>query len=305
MAKPRKLPLPNAKPVGAVDVSPDGRHLVVGQQSETEDDAHLSVWSLEDLAEVTVPGRGGNVFVTKARYSADGRRIAYVNSRLELWFYDLEEERLREDEREEDEPVRWLSAARKRNVLLVAGTSTRVLDGAGKKTLWKLPGRARDAEEPVAVGVLSADGKKVAVAGTGEEVVVYSLETEDVLERLPGGPAQATWIAGDAGLEHVAVVDEENEGVYLWDARRAEKIDSAYVGGDAQGYSCAALPPRGGLLALGMRLGFVEVLSIADDEYVLDEEAHDGRVSDLVFTPDGRRLISAGTDGAVLVWDLT
>jgi WD40 repeat protein len=32
---------------------------------------------------------------------------------------------------------------------------------------------------------------------------------------------------------------------------------------------------------------------------------HEGDVTDLRFTPDGRRLISAGVDSTLLVWDLT
>ncbi|MCA8960409.1 MAG: WD40 repeat domain-containing protein [Planctomycetes bacterium] len=78
--------------------------------------------------------------------------------------------------------------------------------------------------------------------------------------------------------------------------------------GDASVWAIA-FSPDGSKLATGGDSGLVRVWRTADllspePHAELQLDRHHGRVHDLQFDADGRRLISAGRDGQVIIWDL-
>ena len=55
-----------------------------------------------------------------------------------------------------------------------------------------------------------------------------------------------------------------------------------------------------------MATGYVKVLDLDSMRWLLwVESAHGSAVRSLAFTPDGRRLLSGGEDGRVLIWSLS
>jgi hypothetical protein len=65
-----------------------------------------------------------------------------------------------------------------------------------------------------------------------------------------------------------------------------------------------AISPDGRLAASGNKDGSVSVYSVALQEELLHLVGHQAAVGNLVFTPDGKRLVTAGYDRAVFVWDV-
>jgi WD40 repeat protein len=62
--------------------------------------------------------------------------------------------------------------------------------------------------------------------------------------------------------------------------------------------------PDGSLLALGTAGGSVHVVATATGEVLGRLSGHRGRVLALDFAPDGARLLSAGADTTVVIWDV-
>jgi WD40 repeat protein len=62
--------------------------------------------------------------------------------------------------------------------------------------------------------------------------------------------------------------------------------------------------PNGEYLATGSLVGFISIYRLQDGEIVFSEQIHEGRVWDLAFTPDGKKIISGGDDGVVSILEL-
>ena len=60
--------------------------------------------------------------------------------------------------------------------------------------------------------------------------------------------------------------------------------------------------PDGKLLALGGDDGVIRIMSLSTFAVIQSIKAHDGRISDLDFTPDGSELLSVGRDGGAHLW---
>jgi WD40 repeat protein len=64
------------------------------------------------------------------------------------------------------------------------------------------------------------------------------------------------------------------------------------------------IAPDAKLLALGADDGTIRIVSLETFEVVQTIRAHQGRISDLDFSPDSRTLLSAGRDGFLRFWDV-
>ena len=63
------------------------------------------------------------------------------------------------------------------------------------------------------------------------------------------------------------------------------------------------ISPDGKFLAIGADDGIIRIVSLDTFEVIQTIHAHEGRVSDLDFTPDSHILLSAGRDGFLRFWD--
>ena len=66
----------------------------------------------------------------------------------------------------------------------------------------------------------------------------------------------------------------------------------------------AALSPDGRFVALGAADGSVRLLDLRTGILRVASDRHDGAVTDLRFAPDSRTLLSAGSDGRLIRWNV-
>jgi WD40 repeat protein len=93
--------------------------------------------------------------------------------------------------------------------------------------------------------------------------------------------------------------------LYLWDTRTGKERWRASQTA-SQGFAqSVAFSPDGRMLAVGLLSeATVQLLEVATGKERARLEGHRGRVWSVTFSPDGRLLVSAGDDGAPLVWDV-
>jgi WD40 repeat protein len=73
----------------------------------------------------------------------------------------------------------------------------------------------------------------------------------------------------------------------------------AYTGVDT---TALAFDPDGDLLATGSAYGEVHLRRTSDGELLKTYEGHENSVTDVAFSPDEQRIISAGVDRRVRIW---
>ena len=57
------------------------------------------------------------------------------------------------------------------------------------------------------------------------------------------------------------------------------------------------------VLLAGLRNGSIALFDMATGEKITTLNGHTSIVETLVFSPDGKTLVSTGQDGTILVWD--
>ena len=158
-------------------------------------------------------------------------------------------------------------------------------------------------EKGASVLAFSRDGKFLTAGGEAGELTVWRMEDEDERRRLVGR---------DGGVSFAAFAPDS--GSFLWTQGQTIRVSEMDTWVELSRYNCRdrdadvdavgfALSPDGKTLATGggksIRLWDLET----GDQLLL---FHDDKTeaATVAFTPDGKTLLSAGLDGAVLVWDL-
>ena len=248
--------------------SPDAARLAVIQS-----DGALKVWRVEDGEELAafqanepVPGSGAG----HMQWSADGSRLvtAANDSMVKIW--DTEEWRL----------------------LHALENEGHIQFGSGSA---------------IDIVALSPDGRRLAVAQVSS-LRVWDAESGDLLVHWSSDPENDDFIPHYGGIIAIAF---SPEGRYLasggldhtakiWDIETKSQILNLDFLNNVE---TAAWSPDGSRAAFGGG-GRVVVWDRAAGRETARFEGHrNGAVSALDYAPDGSRIVTAGTDGSVRVWD--
>jgi WD40 repeat protein/DNA-binding SARP family transcriptional activator len=127
---------------------------------------------------------------------------------------------------------------------------------------------------------------------------------------LPGGRQLATVRLGrgpllalrllDAGRRLVVVT---GRAIHTYDASTLELLRSTAISPVPLLPTAAAVSPDGSTVAIGSQSGAVSFVSEATGRARHGRGGHGATVASVLFAPDGRRAVTVGDDGKVIVWD--
>jgi WD40 repeat protein len=303
-----KFITPNPLVVVTLDLSPDAKTLVVGQQGDGESKLALSLWSLGDRRLIKTLIHEEGVIPLAARFSPSGRLLAYSDQDQNMVLYDP----LSGAVDRETFPLqftKWMSFACDRDRLIAGGTRTQVWDAELRTVIWTLPVNplpaSRNINPPCCA--ISGDGELVAASGVEpERIVIYNVRSGRIIGRLEQTMNDARSIAFDPSGRFLSAVATFG-GVGLWDLRSGNALLPDLLNMHADYYWCVQFHPDGKHVGFGLWSGFVKLIRLDDGAYAIRRReipVHQGRVWDLAFSRDGRRMITGGDDGVILIWNI-
>jgi WD40 repeat protein len=149
---------------------------------------------------------------------------------------------------------------------------------------------------------LSADGKRLLLlAGTNIQLV--ELQPPKELCRLAGRGVEQVSTAVCPAQGRQAVMGGHKGGLWLVDVNEG-RVVRTFQGAHNGSVECLALSPDGSRAASGGLDGTIRLWNPAEGTGTGQLEGHAGGVTRLAYTPDGR-LLSAGRNGDVWLWDLS
>ncbi|MFN2417502.1 MAG: WD40 repeat domain-containing protein, partial [Candidatus Limnocylindria bacterium] len=200
-------------------------------------------------------------------------------------------------------------------LLAIAETdgTVRVLDAESLRTLEELPAVIG---APVLDVAFSPDGRHLAVAGVGEQIVrLWDVATWTPEERLPGPPIEldgeplfARSIAFSPDGRFLAAGVGGGQ-IWLWDAATGKPLGEPITVSEG-GILDVGFGPASDVIAAAIAnpdsaVGIARTWRLDDRSklYSVDVDGGYGRASAVAFSPDGRLLVTGGGTGDARFWD--
>jgi WD40 repeat protein len=281
--------------VRSVAFSPDGKSIVAGgpNAKDGQNTGIVRIWDVETGA-VRLELRP-DVEVSSVAFSHDGSRLAIATSNFREFFMEREGGK---------------QPARERTLLIVDAKT------GGERQRIKLAGYVKAL-------AFSASGATVSVVAEGSRISTWDVASGELrhTSAARAGDARrrsievcAAAIADDGSL---ATMSRWSSPVAtLWDLSQATQVGQVDLPSEAEGYI-------GNVLAISPDKRVLASASVGGEDHGTEKHSirlwdlHTGRllkrfarplanrVKTMVFTPDGKRLISGMSDGTCLVWDVS
>jgi len=294
-AEPDMLPLPHRGAVLTCAFSPDGKFVATGGA-----DKSVRIWELASGRETRRLEAGDKV--VHVAYAPDARSLVIVaaggDAPIQLWDAGTGK-------------VIWKATAGAGTLTSAAFSpdGRRLAAGSNDQSLYVLDaptGRmlmnARGHLGGVTAVAVSPDGRLIASGGADYAVCLWDMPTGRQLLRLMAHSKEVESVAFSPDGKLLASAASRDKGVRLWDVATGKKVRQLEA---PDAVHCVAFAPDGKTIAVAGADKLVRLFEAATGKETRSFGGLQGKITGLAFSPDARRVVTAGEDGTAIVWDLT
>jgi WD40 repeat protein/serine/threonine protein kinase/energy-coupling factor transporter ATP-binding protein EcfA2 len=293
--------------VYSLTTSPDGQQIAAGDGAGS-----IHLWDMSSGIRITrIEAAHSDVVYTLA-YTPDGQYLASGggDSLIRLW------------DAKTMEPIGEPLAGHESLVLTLAFTpdgTTLASAGVDRNIiLWDVPsGTLLDQfdsghTERIRSLAFSPNGQFMATGSADESVRLWNTETFEPVGEPLKGHAEAVWSVAFSGDSHKLISSSGDEDTpqhsrIVWNLEAVPALMNSAVKRNSD-VLAVAVSPDGSHIATagGIESGdsSIQIVDMVTGEPSILLTGHERYVTGLVYSPDGRSLISASADGTVRIWDL-
>lgn len=286
--------------VYAVEVTPDGRHLVTAGRNKL-----IKLWDLQ-TGQLEVTYEGHETSVTSLSMSPDGKRLCSSGNDDTIRQWDLESGELLSTIDAHDGGIRKATYSPDGQLIASAGFdgTVRLFDVTESKELAVLSGDMGDDMGLVYAIAFSLDGKTLVSSSVDATIRWWDVETGKNIRTIKKPKRQRAYsLVFSPDGKTIAAGSSDNGGaVELWDAESGKK--KAEFEGHVGDVNSVAFSPDGNTLLSGSQDQTVRLWNAATGEELAVYRGHAGSVRGVRFVPNGAGFVSAAFDGAAKLWQL-
>ncbi|GAA3392817.1 Hsp70 family protein [Cryptosporangium minutisporangium] len=284
----------------SVVFSPDGEQVITAGYQQ------IWVWETSTgklLNQLTTQNESGQVGLSGAVISPDGKWVAAGDSDSNVWLWDL------------TAPNRAYVMPRLHadyvTELAFSPDSRTFVSGGGGGTIhvWDVARKTGDAAGPIDTKVesvhglaFSRDGKTIAAVGPDDKVRLYDAESRTIL----GDEIRGTCVTFSPTDDEQLLTGGTGQDMLLWNSGAEEQIGNPFTGNDDE-VVAVAFSQDGDRAASAESVGTVRLWDTATRKQIddpLESNTNDGEATPAVaFSPDGTLLASTSGRG-VNIWSI-
>lgn len=261
-------------------LSPDGKLVAVGSE-----DRQIRVYQVSDRKQIAT-FEGHSQSVTALHFSNDNKRLLSTANDKTARLWEIETQ-----QHLQTIPLpnnsRGVALAHDGKIALVG------LDD-GKLLLEPTPilQVLREHEGPVNAVAFNSNGSHLASAGKDKKVRLWNIGNAKVERSFPGAENDLYCVAISGNNQYVAAGGQDKK-VHVWQFNDAKNVQTVELNAAVRGVAFSSDHRR---VAFGSDDQLAGVLEIESGVVLEHFRPHEGNVVAVEFTPDGKQLVTAGTD---------
>ncbi len=280
--------------VSSVLFSPDGKRIVSGGEDKT-----IKIWDTATGKEVTT-FRGHDGIVLYVEFSPDGKRIVSSSwdGTIKVWDPTTTPELVTLHGHKDYVSSVAFSPNGKHIVSASHDRTVKVWDATTLTEVMTLSGH----KNVVRCVLFSPDGKRIVSGDRNGVVKVWDVATGAETLTLQCRKTEINFLSVSPDSKTVAVPGDANS-INVWDLASGAEVMK--LQGHKTWAWCATFSPDGKFIASGDENGTIKIWDVTTGNEILTRDRRGDKyysVYSIVFSPDGKRLISCGEE--TKVWDV-
>jgi len=310
----RRITAPANRPIYSIDTSSNSKLLAIGQQSGPNNSATLSMINIqnEDIVYIIEKTKNKTGSVYQVIFNPHKDELFYVlqrSSDFQLKVFNIDGKRSSKVLHEDDPSISTgLSLDSSGKYLIISSDKIiKILETERYKASKTIPlqrirfDEANDAEFTIS-STISPNAKYVAIGGVEEgHVLLYDLEDGSRLRTLNGPFGRASQIRFDRASKYIAAMDFYGHGIFMWEVSTGKRYLEDIFNEDMPLTYSIRFSYANHHFAAGLVNSYVILYDLISGEELLADKFHEGRVTDICFSKDGKLLISAGEDNQICI----